>query len=166
MAPWDDFDPDEILKRLTARGVDFVVIGGFASVIHGSPRLTQDLDVCYSQEPANLLALGEVVTALNARLYGVDDEVPFVADERTLRGTEILTLQTDLGKLDLLAHPSGAPPYRDLKAAAERIDIGGLLISVVAIPDLLSMKRAGGRPKDLADIHELEGIERLRESSS
>lgn len=161
---WADFSPDEILARLTARGVDFVVVGGFAAVIHGSPRVTQDLDLCYSPDPENLRALGDVLAGLNARLYGIEDEVPFVADERTLRGVEILTLQTDLGKLDLLARPSGRPRYTELKASADRVDIGDLLISVVSIPDLIAMKRAAGRPKDLADIAELEAIERLRGS--
>lgn len=161
---WADFSPDEILARLTARGVDFVVVGGFAAVIHGSPRVTQDLDLCYSPDPENLRALGDVLAELNARLYGIEDEGPFVADERTLRGVEILTLQTDLGKLDLLARPSGRLRYTELKASADRVDIGDLLISVVSIPDLTAMKRAAGRPKDLADIAELEAIERLRGS--
>lgn len=162
MAAWADFDPLEILRRLTARGVDFVIVGGFAAVIHGSPRLTQDLDLTYSHEPENLLALGEVLTQLNARLYGITDAVPFLADEETLKRTELLTLQTDLGKLDLLARPLGAPPYADLRRAAERIDVDGLLVSVVAIPDLLAMKRSAGRPKDIADVAELEAIEQRR----
>jgi predicted nucleotidyltransferase len=158
---WADFDPAEILKRLTARGVDFVVVGGFAAVIHGSPRVTQDLDLCYSRDPENLRALGDVLTELNSRLYGTEEELPFVADERTLKGTEVLTLQTDLGKLDLLARPSGSTRYADLKASADRVDIGDLLISIVSIPDLIAMKRAAGRPKDLADVAELEAIKRL-----
>lgn len=161
MNAWGEFHPREVLERLTARGVDFVVVGGFASVIHGSPRITQDLDLCYSQDTENLVALGEVMGALNARLYGAEQDLPFVADGLTLKGSEILTLQTDAGKVDLLAHSSGAPPYRGLRSRAQRIDIGGLLIAVVAIPDLLSMKRAAGRPKDLADIAELEALQRL-----
>jgi len=162
MTAWAEFRPREILERLTARGVDFVVVGGFAAVIHGSPRLTQDLDLCCARDPANLQALGELLIALNARLYGIEEELPFVADERTLRGTEILTLQTDLGKVDLLANPEGSPSYPALKASAERVDIEGLLISVASISALVAMKRAAGRPKDLADIAELEVIERLR----
>lgn len=162
---WADFNPEAILARMTARGVDFVVVGGFAAVIHGSPRVTQDLDLCYSHDPENLRALGDVLTKLNARLYGIEDELPFVPDERTLKRAEILTLQTDLGKLDLLAQPSGSPRYSDLKASADRVDIGDLLISVVSIPDLIAMKRAAGRPKDLVDITELEAIERLSRSA-
>lgn len=158
---WEDFDPRAILARLTARGVDFVVVGGFAGVIHGSPRVTQDLDLCYSPDQDNLRALGEELTALNARLYGIEEELLFVADERTLKGAEILTLQTDLGKLDLLAAPAGSPPYAKLRAAAKRVDVGGFLVAVVSIPDLVAMKRAAGRAKDLADITELEAIERL-----
>lgn len=160
MADWVDFDPQEILRRLTARGVDFVIVGGFAAVIHGSPRVTQDLDLTYAHDLENLEALGDVLTQIHSKLYSIADEVPFVPDGRTLRQTEILTLQTDFGKLDLLARPSGSPPYAAVKAAAKRVDINGLLVSVVSIPDLLAMKRAAGRPKDVADVAELEAIER------
>ena len=44
---------DEILERLVARGVDFVVIGGIAGVLHGSSRATFDLDVCFATDGAN-----------------------------------------------------------------------------------------------------------------
>lgn len=160
---WADFNPDEILARLTARGVDFVVVGGFAAVIHGSPRVTQDLDLCYSQHPQNLKALGHVLTELNARLYGIEDDLPFVPDERALKGTEILTLQTDLGKLDLLGAPSGSSEYPDLKGSADRIDIGGFLISVAALPDLIAVQRRAALRHGV-EVTELEAVERVRAS--
>ncbi len=52
-----DFDPRRILGLLTARRVDFVVIGGMAAVLHGSALLTEDLDVCYATDLQNLRAL-------------------------------------------------------------------------------------------------------------
>lgn len=155
-----------ILATLVTRGVDFVVIGGMAAVLHGSPRMTQDVDVCFAGDDGNLQALGRALADLHAKLAGVSDDVPFVPDERTLRGIEVLTLETDAGRLDLLARPDGAPPYGELRARAERVDIGPCAVLVSSIEDLRAMKRAAGRPRDLADLAELEAIERLRRRGS
>lgn len=165
MTAWTEFKPREILRLLTERGVDFVVIGGYAAVLHGSPRVTQDLDITVAPDPPNLKALAKVLADLGARLYGVDEEVPFVADEQTLARVELLTLETELGKLDLLALPAGAPPYADLREHAARFDVGGFLVRVADIPQLIAMKEIAGRPKDLADIAELDAIARLRRGS-
>lgn len=153
---------DEILRRLVERGVDFVVIGGIAAVLHGSARNTFDLDICFATDDVNLTALGDVLTAVGARLKGVDENVPFVPDGRTLRQVELLTLVTSLGELDVLTKPAGAPTYRDLRRNADRYDLGGFNVSVASINDLIAMKQATGRPKDLLDIEELEAIKRLR----
>lgn len=153
---------DEILRRLVERGVDFVVIGGIAAVLHGSARNTFDLDICFATDEANLAALGDVLTALGARLKGVDEEVPFVPDARTLRQVELLTLVTSLGELDVLARPSGAPTYPELRRNADRYDLGGFNVSVASVDDLIAMKQAAGRAKDRLDIEALEAIKRLR----
>jgi len=153
---------DEILRRLVERGVDFVVIGGIAGVLHGSARNMFDLDICFATDDANLAALGDVLMALDARLKGGEDDVPFVPDARTLRGIELLTLVTSLGELDVLARPAGAPAYRDLRRNADRYDLGGFNVSVASVDDLIAMKQAAGRAKDLLDIEELEAIKRLR----
>jgi len=155
-------DAEEILRRLVERGVDFVVIGGIASVLQGSARNTFDLDICFATDDANLVALGDVLTALSARLKGIDEDVPFVPDARTLRQVELLTLVTSLGELDVLARPPGAPPYAELRRKADRYDLGGFNVSVASVDDLIAMKLAAGRAKDLLDVEELEAIKRLR----
>ena len=154
----------EIVRRLNERGVDFVAIGGIASILHGSSRTTFDLDVCVATNDANLEALGAALTSLGARLKGIEEDVPFVADARTLRRVELLTLVTELGELDVLSRPSGVSGFERLRSRAERWELDGVPVLVASIEDLLAMKRSAGRPKDLADVAELETIARLRRS--
>ncbi len=163
MDEWPDFRPSRILAELAGGGVDFVVIGGYAAIAHGSPRLTNDLDISYSPEPANLEALGHALVALGARLRGVAEDVPFVADVRALRQVELLTLETRHGPLDLLAAPGGGPGWAALRGAAIEVELDGITVPVASLDHLKAMKRAAGRPQDLLDIDELEAIERLSE---
>lgn len=162
VADWSPFNPAGLLGVLVAHGVDFVVVGGLAAVLHGSARITQDLDVTYSAEPANLEVLGQALIDLDARLYGIEEDVPFVPDARTLAGTEILTLATRLGKLDLLRAPSGAPAYEVLRSRAQLVNAGDLAVRIADTESLIAMKRSAGRAKDLADIEELETITEVR----
>ena len=162
MPDWEDVDASSILGVLTVAGVDFVVIGGIAAVLHGSARVTQDLDVCFGTSPGNLRALGRALTELEARPSGTEDAIPFVPDERSLRAVDVLRLATRFGRFDVLARPSGAPPFRELRGRAQEFDLGAFVIRVASIDDLIAMKAAAGRPKDLADISELEAIKRLR----
>jgi hypothetical protein len=162
--PWGDFEPDALLGALAGAGVDFVVVGGIAAVMHGSARITQDLDIAYAKTPENLTALGGTLIGLGARLRGIDEEVPFVPDAQTLRHVTLLTLDTKAGPLDLWGDPSGAPPYDELRRDAERITFESLAILVASIDHLVAMKTVAGRPKDIADIDELDAIRRLRRS--
>lgn len=158
---WPELRAEELLIKLSDADVDFVVVGGMARTLLGSPRVTKDLDISYSRDRGNLVALGSVLVSLNARLRGVPEEVPFVPDARTLQGVSLLTLETDAGWLDLLPEPDGSPTYRELRANAARLEIDGRVIRVAGIDDLVAMKRAAGRPQDLADVAELELLRRM-----
>ena len=156
-----EFSPTRLLPTLAKGGVDFVVVGGVAVVVQALPRYTKDLDITYATNPDNLVALGAVLNGVGARLRGVDEDLPFVADARTLRQTQILTLETSLGALDLLVNPPGAPPYVQLRDRADRIELDGVEVRIASIDDLIAMKQAAGRPQDVVDIEAL-GIARRR----
>jgi Nucleotidyltransferase of unknown function (DUF6036) len=162
MSTQTEFSSKSLLGVLTVHGVDYVVIGGVAAVLHGSARTTYDLDVVFAPDAANLRLLGRALVELNARLRGVDEAVPFVPDDKTLRNVKLLTLDTDHGPLDVMVEPDGAPPYEQLRRRAERYEVGAFGVLVASIPDLIAMKRAAGRHQDLADVETLEAIQRLR----
>ena len=161
-----ELDPARLLGLLTARGVDYVLIGGLAAVLHGSAMLTQDVDICFARDEGNLRALAKALGELGAKLRGVGEPVPFVPDERTLGKSELLTLDTSAGPLDLVSLPPGAPRYEVLRGRALRLDLGAFAVSVASVEDLIAMKRAAGRPKDLLALEELEAILRLRGSAA
>jgi predicted nucleotidyltransferase len=162
LAQWPEFQPTPLIKRLVQHGVDFVIVGGIAMIAYGSARFTQDLDICYATDLANLEALGAAMVELGAMLRGVPHDVPFVPDAQTLRQTSILTLETSDGPIDLLVAPAGAPDYAQLRSRAERATIDGVGILIASLDDLEAMKRASDRPKDLIDLEEIEVIRRLR----
>ena len=152
------FDPIRLLEVLDAGGVRFVVIGAVAGRILGSPTVTRDLDVCYASDDENLRALATVLVRLHARLRGADTGVPFRLDARTLRAGDTFTFTTDAGDLDILRTPAGTLGFEELVRSAQRVDLGGLTVRVASLDDLIRMKRAAGRPKDLVEVEILGAL--------
>lgn len=152
------FDPLCAFKVLTAHRVRFVVIGGFAGRLWGSPLVTNDLDICYARDSANLDALAAALRALRASLRGVTEEVPFKLDARSFRSGDHFTFVTDAGNLDCLGFPDGSGGFDQLTRAARQMDLGEVKVWVAAIEDLMCMKRAAGRPKDLIEVEVLGAL--------
>lgn len=152
------FDPAAALQALVAHRVWFVVIGGLAARLWGSPTVTNDLDICYSRDPDNLVRLAAVLVELDARLRGVDEDLPFILDAQTLAAGDSFTFVTTAGNLDVLATPSGTQGFDDLVRAATEMDLGVANVLVVDIEDLIRMKRAAGRPKDLIEVEVLTAL--------
>ena len=150
-----EFRPSAALRALHDAGVRFVLIGGLAGRERGSTTVTNDLDICYDRAPDNLDRLASALTAMHARLRGLTEDVPFVLDARTLRNGDSFTFDTDFGWLDVLATPSGTSGYADLLAGADPVDMGGFVVHVVGLDDLIRMKRAAGRPKDRIEVEVL-----------
>jgi hypothetical protein len=152
--------PVDALEALVARRVRFVVIGGFASQLRGSPSLTGETDLCYARDPENLGRLALALADLEASLRGAPRDLPFVLDARTLEAGDHLTFDTTAGALDILARPSGIPGgYEELERAADGMEIApGLTVKVASIDDIIRMKRAAGRPKDLIEVEVLGAL--------
>jgi predicted nucleotidyltransferase len=158
------FDPLAALRALRNAGVEFVLIGGVAARLHGSPSLTRDVDICHARDVANLERLADLLRELHARLRGVDDEVPFQPDARTLQAGGSFTFSTDVGDLDLLAIPAGVSGFDELARSADMVDLDGITVRVAALDDLIRMKRAAGRAKDRAEVEILSALREERGS--
>jgi hypothetical protein len=157
------FDPIRALRTLNEHGVKYVVIGGYASSILGAPIMTNDVDICYERTPANMDRLAQALKDLHAalRVAGVEEDLPFVLDRRTIAAGDSFTFRSDAGALDVLGTPSGTGGFRDLDAGATSYDLGdGLIVRVVSLDDLIRMKEAASRPKDEAHLHVLAALKR------
>jgi len=166
------FDPDRALWTFNRHGVRYIVIGGYAAGLLGAPVMTNDIDICYERSPGNLDRLASALSELHARLRvpGVDEELPFLLDGRTLAAGDSFTFESDIGDLDILGTPSGTRGFADLDKAAAAYDLGdGLIVRVAALDDLIRMKEAAARRKDLLHLpllEELRDVIREREGFS
>ncbi len=153
-----------MLAALGAAEVRFVVVGGVAVVLHGHPRMTADLDLVIdlAAEPA-----GRAITALVG--LGMEPRLPvdprsFVdpdvrrawAVERNLTVFTMLDPSEPLLEVDLFAE--SPLPFEELWEQATLVRLEGQAIRIASPDHLIAMKKAAGRPQDLADVAALEAL--------
>jgi len=162
-------NPELVFHLLTAESVDVVLVGGLAAVAHGVVHVTNVMDFCYDPTPSNLIRFVQALKSIHPRLRvgGLTDEqsrlLPFQWDERILRDTELLTLQTDAGSLDLMQSVPGVGAYPDVRAASVPLELYGVYMHTLDLPGLIATKRKAARPKDLAALPHIEMALRARE---
>lgn len=167
-APDRPFDGEEILRVLVAHRVDFVVVGGVAVQAHGYIRSTKDLDVIVRPSMLNLSRLGEALADLDAVAWGTPRPVN-ITDPHLLKRAPLVSTITRAGRLDVLNVELGdgaGRRYDEIRNAALNIQMRGLEVAVAGLEDLIRMKRAAGRPHDLADIEALTRPDDEREDQS
>ena len=155
------FDPLAMCRILNDEGVEYVVLGGFGAIIHGSPLTTRDLDVVPSRDSDNLDRLGAALRRMGARIRieggAVDTRIdgPFLANMPNM-----LNLVTDLGEMDLTFTPAGPRNgFAEWREHAAEQEIGeGLVVCVAALDDIIASKRDANRAKDLMALPYLESL--------
>ena len=155
-----------IAEHLTDHGVEFIVVGGQAAVIHGSPLATFDVDLCYRRNQENLDRLATALIKLNPTLRGAAPDLPFVVDAQSLALGSNFTFDTEFGPLDLLGWVEPLGGYEALLPKAEMISVGDIELSVIALDDLIAVKRHIARPKDQASLLQLEELKRQRDAAN
>lgn len=154
-------DFPSLLRRLTRAGVDFVIVGGYAGVVHGCTLLTQDVDICCAFSPANLLALQEAIADLHPVHRMTPGRQPLELTAENAGQFRNLYLDTDLGPLDCLSEIQGLGSYDEVVKASQTIEIDGVLLRVLTIEALIAAKEAMNRPRDREAIRQLRAIQEL-----
>jgi len=147
-------NPQRIFEVLARHAVNYVAIGGIAVIAHGHPRNTRDVDIVADVSRANLIKMAAALAELRAELWGVDAALLGIdiTDPDTLANGANFSLVTEAGGLDFFNEVPGGAPYDELRARSFEVSVGGVPIHVAGIDDLIAMKRAAGRPRDLSDI--------------
>jgi len=155
-------DFQQLLRILNEAQVEFILVGGMAAIAHGAARLTQDLDVVYRRTNKNIARLVRALQDRSPYLRDAPPGLPFQWDERTVQRGLNFTLRTEDGDLDLFGEIIGGGGYEQLLPHTIMLRIYGIGCRCLDLEQLIRVKRAAGRPRDLDAVAELEV---LREES-
>lgn len=154
---------EKIVPVLVEGGINFILIGGVAGILHGLARATYDVDVVYDRSEENLKRVSSVLKPYRPYLRGAPSGLPFTLDIQTLRNGLNFTLTSTLGDLDLLGEVPGGGGYQDLLSHSSALEAFGVKLTCVDLPMLIKLKRAANRPKDFESLAELEALLEERE---
>jgi hypothetical protein len=157
-----------MLRVLQQHEVAYVLIGGLAASLYGSPHVTTDADIAPAREASNLERLAAALCELDARIRaeGEPEGLAFDRSAALLANVSILNLTTRYGDLDLTFEPAGTQGYDDLRRRAVEIQIRETRVVVAALADVIRSKEAAGREKDRLTLPTLRRLlERLDASS-
>jgi hypothetical protein len=155
------FDPVRICAILNEEAVDYVVVGGFAAIVHGSSLPTRDIDLVPSRTPTNLERLARALKRMNAMIRTDGDPVPAPLDGPFLANMpRMLNLVTEFGEMDLTFAPSGGlGGFEEWDVDAMIVEIAdGLSVRVASLDDIIRSKAAANRPKDQRALPYLESL--------
>ncbi len=151
-----------MLKTLVDARVEFILVGGVAATVHGSSRLTQDVDIVYDRDAPNIHRIISALKPLDPYLRGAPAGLPFVFDDKTVSNGLNFTLTTKIGDIDLLGEITGGGDFQALLPHTFTVEIFGITCRCLNLETLIRVKRAAGRPKDLEAIAELETLRALQ----
>jgi hypothetical protein len=151
---------EELLERLRAHQVEFVIIGGLCVAIHGASLVTKDVDICARFDADNLRRLETALKDLNPFHRMTPNRIPFALDDRLCRELKNVYLRTDLGILDCLSEVSGVGRYED----ALRLSVPCLSgrFRMLNLDAIIAAKQATGRDRDRDAVILLSAIKETK----
>lgn len=155
---------EAVVHFLADAGVEFVLIGGWAAILHGSVTTTRYLDICYSRAPENLRRLADALAPFQPCLRDLPENLPFLWDATTIANGSTFTLTTTAGTVDLLAEVDGLGNFERVKASSRIVHAFDRDLWTLDLKGLIASKRATARPKDLLVLPELESLLESSES--
>jgi len=151
-----------LLGRLVQHDVDFVIIGAYASVVHGATLVTHDVDICCSFTSRNLLKLQKSLAGLHPIHRLTPNELPLKLTPVGCCGLKNLYLKTDLGVIDCLGEVLGVGNFAAVKRQSVIVGMEFGKCRVLDLDALIKAKRAMGRPRDREAVIQLEAIRARR----
>jgi hypothetical protein len=145
-----------LLETLARHRVDYLLIGGVAERLWGSPRLTDELDVCPATGRTNLRRLAAALNELGAAFRPAGPKEGFAPpepwSESSFGDFTSLALATPHGWLDVWFRPDGTTGYADLARNAGEAEIAGNRVRIASLDDIIRSKEAAGGTRHLAQL--------------
>jgi hypothetical protein len=136
----------EFIRLLNAKGVEYLIVGGHAVALHGRARLTQDIDFYCRRSDENVARLMEVLDEFGFATLGLSS-----SDFLSNFGVQ---LGYAPNRIDIVMAIEGVE-FDEAQKTRVAAEIGGLNVWVISKDLLIKNKLALGRPRDLADVHDL-----------
>ena len=149
----------DILRLLSEHLVDFVVVGGYAVVAHGGTLVTQDIDVCCSFSPENLLRIQDALKGLHPVHRMTPQRLPLQLTKESCQGLNNIYLDTDIGQLDCLGMILGVGDFHEVKKRSFLVDVEGYPLRLLELDALIAAKKAMNRPRDKEAVLQLEALQ-------
>lgn len=149
---------NRLIERLCDAHIDFVIVGGFAGMLHGSTLVTRDLDVCAVLNAETVGKLRDALRDVRPTHRLTPQRLSFLETPDPGVGMKNLYLETELGAIDFLGSILGIGEFERVRAAAIEIALFGRRCRVISLQDLIQAKEALGRDKDLIAAKELRAI--------
>jgi hypothetical protein len=149
-------DVSAVIAALADASVEFIVIGGAAGLLHGSPLFTMDVDVVHRRTLANVARLLGLLQSLDA-VFRLDHR-GLRAEASHLMGRGAILQSTALGPLDLLCELNDGRGYDDLLAHSVEIPVLARTVRVLDLATLIEVKTSAGREKDKLAVAHLLAI--------
>jgi predicted nucleotidyltransferase len=148
----------ELLECLIDHKVNYVLVGGLAAAAHGSPQVTQDIDIYINLSSDNLNKLKNAVSSLHPVHRMHPNKPIFQESEESLALLKNIYLQTDYGQLDCLGEIKGLGYYKQVFEKSIEILLHGKQCRILTLDSLIIAKIAMGRPKDKEAVLILQAI--------
>lgn len=158
-------DFQSLVGRLLEQGVEFVIVGGYAAVAHGSSMLTQDMDICCRFNPDNLMRLQKALRGLKPVHRMTTQRLPLKLTEKSAASLLNLYLDTTFGQLDCLGSITGLGDFDEVLRRSMIIDWFGQPCRILSVDALIKSKKAMGSTKDLETVRQLEALRKIRKKS-
>lgn len=149
-------DQKDLLCALNAHKVDYLVVGGHAAIAYGNARFTGDIDIWIRRSKENSIAVFSALAEFGAPLEGLRPE------DFNANPTDYFQFGVIPDRIDILQGIEGVEFDDAWSRRVEMTVEDGLTAPYLSLEDLLHNKEAVGRPKDLADIYDLQRIQRLK----
>jgi predicted nucleotidyltransferase len=149
---------NRLLQRLCEAEIDFVIVGGFAAMLHGSALLTRDLDLCAVLTDENVVKLRDALRDLAPTHRFTPQRLSFLDNPDPGVPLKNVYLQTEWGPVDILTSIKGVGDFQRVQAGAIEVELFGSRCKVISIDDLIIAKEALGREKDLLAAKELRAV--------